>query len=50
LTLSIQKTRELISHENEENNLIKKIESITKSLRKQYFRNSLINLSKKNIK
>ena len=49
MTLSIQKTRELISHENEENNLIKKIESITKSLRKQYFRNSLINLSKKNI-
>jgi len=49
LTLNIQKTRELITHSDEEKELVKKIESITKSLRKQYFKNSLVTLSKKNI-
>ncbi|HEY6588799.1 MAG TPA: hypothetical protein VIY98_10955 [Nitrososphaeraceae archaeon] len=49
MTLNIQKTRQLITKEDEENNLVKKIESITKSLRKQYFKNSLVTLSKKNI-
>jgi predicted nucleic acid-binding protein len=49
LTLNIQKTRQFITQEDEENNLVKKIESITKSLRKQYFKNSLVTLSKKNI-
>ena len=49
MTLNIQKQRQFITREDEENNLVKKIESITKSLRKQYFKNSLINLSKKNI-
>ena len=38
LTLSIQKTRELITHSDEEKELEKKLESITKSLRKQYFK------------
>ena len=49
MTLNIQKTRQFITQEDEENNLVKKIESITKSLRKQYFKNSLVTLSKKNI-
>ena len=49
MTLNIQKTRQFITQEDEENNLVKKIESITKSLRKQYFKNSLVILSKKNI-
>ena len=49
LTLSIQKTRELITHSDEEKELEKKLESITKSLRKQYFKNNLVTLSKKNI-
>jgi predicted nucleic acid-binding protein len=49
LTLNIQKTRELITHSDEERELEKKLESITKSLRKQYFKNSLVTLSKKNI-
>jgi hypothetical protein len=48
LILNIQKTRQFITYENEENNLVKK--SITKLLRKQYFKNSLVTLSKKNIK
>ncbi|MGH9981509.1 MAG: hypothetical protein ACRD6U_08145 [Nitrososphaeraceae archaeon] len=43
------KTRELITHSDEEKELEKKLESITKSLRKQYFKNSLVTLSKKNI-
>lgn len=50
MTLNIQKTRELIIHSDEEKDLEKKLESITKSLRKQYFKNSLVTLSKKNIK
>ena len=49
MTLNIQKTRQFITQEDEENNLVKKIESITKSLRKQYFKNSLVTLSNKNI-
>ena len=49
MTLNIQKTRELITHSDEEKELEKKLESITKSLRKQYFKNSLVTLSKKNI-
>ena len=49
MTLNIQKTRELITHSDEEKELVKKLESITKSLRKQYFKNSLVTLSKKNI-
>jgi hypothetical protein len=49
LTLNIQKTREFITHNDEEKELEKKLESITKSLRKQYFKNSLVTLSKKNI-
>ena len=49
MTLNIQKTRQFLTQEDEENNLVKKIESITKSLRKQYFKNSLVTLSKKNI-
>lgn len=49
MTLNIQKTRELIIHSDEEKDLEKKLESITKSLRKQYFKNSLVTLSKKNI-
>ena len=38
MTLNIEKTRQFITQEDEENNLVKKIESITKSLRKQYFK------------
>lgn len=49
MTLNLQKTRELITHSDEEKELEKKLESITKSLRKQYFKNSLVTLSKKNI-
>ena len=49
MTLNIQKTRQLITHSDEEKELVKKLESITKSLRKQYFKNSLVTLSKKNI-
>lgn len=44
-----KKTIELITHSDEEKELVKKLESITKSLRKQYFKNSLVTLSKKNI-
>jgi hypothetical protein len=47
--LIYKKTRELITHNYEEKELVKKIESITKSLQKQYFKNSLVTLSKKNI-
>jgi hypothetical protein len=46
LTLNIQKQRQFVT-QDEEKELEKKIESITKSLRKKYFKNSLINLSKK---
>ena len=49
MTLNIQKTRELITHSDAEKELEKKLESITKSLRKQYFKNSLVTLSKKSI-
>ena len=49
LTLNIQKTRELITHSDEETEIEKKLESVTKSLRKQYFKNNLVTLSKKNI-
>jgi hypothetical protein len=47
LTLNIQKQRQFVT-QDEKKELGKKIESITKSLRKKYFKNSLINLSKKN--
>ena len=46
MTLNIQKQRQFVT-QDEEKELEKKIESITKSLRKKYFKNSLINLSKK---
>jgi hypothetical protein len=48
LTLNIQKSKKLEADILEEE-LVRKIESITKSLRKQYFKNSLLNLLKRNI-
>ena len=46
LTLNIQKPKQFITQDDEENDLVKKIESITKSLRKQYFKKSLVTLTK----
>jgi integrase len=48
LTLNIQKSKGL-EDGIPEAELIRKIESITKSLRKKYFKNSLLNLLKRNI-
>ncbi len=48
MTLNIQKSKKLEADILEEE-LVRKIESITKSLRKQYFKNSLLNLLKRNI-
>jgi integrase len=48
LTLNIQKSKKLEINILEEE-LLRKIESITKSLRKQYFKNSLLHLLKRNI-
>jgi hypothetical protein len=49
LTLNIQQTKKLGINILEEEKLVRKIESITKSLRKQYFKNSLLHLIKRNI-
>ena len=48
MTLSKYKSQQFIT-QDEKKELEKKIESITKSLRKQYFKNSLVTLSKKSI-
>ncbi len=48
LTLNIQKSKKL-DDGIFETELVRKIESITKSLRKQYFKNTLLNLLKRNI-
>ena len=47
VTLNIQKSKGLEIDILEEAEIVKKIESITKSLRKQYFKNSLLNLLEK---